>query len=313
MPVGSFQAAYLNFLQPVEQALASRGPSAYEAILNLYTGLLQQWASSAKSQSAGRKPVDVTVFEELTEHVSTLSMSLLLSIPVGHCPSLISSIICFNEILASISEPHIVPITLPPTHLIYLLALHASTTTLSRTCGIIASYKRAFDAHPTPVKNYYPAAVTDSLNWCLRDMYYMLWISRGLEAVEEKTKGLYCDPTLRSALSQYLRGIDRDYSIGSAGNLSNNPWLASLSASAWRAMEDAEIEREGYDRSTIRYHPGPVSQKSLDVHRKNGGVDVDWDGPNGYKVFVMKWMAERGLAGTRDLMFTTVKDLKGKV
>ncbi|KAH7411796.1 Mis6-domain-containing protein [Phaeosphaeria sp. MPI-PUGE-AT-0046c] len=313
VPFGSFPNAYMNYFQPVEQALASRGPSAYEAILDMYTGLLEQWAWSAKSQDASRNPVEDRVFEDFTEHVSTLSLSLLLSIPAGHCQSHISSILTFYEALSSTSEPHVVPILLPPTNLMYLLALHASTTTLSRTCGIIALYKRAFDLHPTPVKKYYPTAITDNLNWCLRDMYYMLWISRGLEAIEEKTKGLNCDPTLRSTLGQYLRSIDRDYSIGSANNLSNNPWIASLSASAWRAMEDAEIEREGFDRSSIRYHPGPVSQKSLDVHRRNGGVSVDWDGPGGYKVFVMKWLADRGLAGMRDLMFATVKDLKGKV
>jgi centromere protein I len=39
---------------------------------------------------------------------------------------------------------------------------------------------------------------------------------------------------------------------------------------------------------------------------------VDWDGSNGYKVFVLHWLAERGLGGIKDLMFATVTELKGK-
>lgn len=205
-----------------------------------------------------------------------------------------------------------IPIVLPPMHLVYLLAQSPSTTTLSRVCGIIGAYKVAFDQHPKPVKDYYPASVTDSLNFCLRDLYNLLWVSRALNVVEQKSVGLYCDPSLRSSLKDYLSGLDREYAIGSAFGLSNNAWLASTSAAAWRAMEEREIEREGYDRTGIRYHQGPVSQRSLEVLKRNGGIGVDWDGAMGYKVFVMNWLAERGLGGIRQFMFATVTDLKSK-
>ena len=94
--------------------------------------------------------------------------------------------------------------------------------------------------------------------------------------------------------------------------LSNNPWLASLSAAAWRVMEESQIEKEGFDRDTIRYHQGPVSERSLEVLKKKGGVIVNWKGVQGYKVMALNWLADRGLGGLRDLMFATVKELKGK-
>jgi centromere protein I len=311
--VDAFQDAYIDYFQIVEQAAASQGPSAYEMVIALYTHLLQQQVCKANSEAAQGAPSDSKVFQDLAAHVSTLSVSLLLSLPMGQGNTLVSSILSFYELLASSSTPNIVPIILPSMYLVYLLAQHASSTTFSRTCGIIGAYKNAFDLHPKPVKEYYPTHVTDSLNWCLRDIYHLLWISRALVAVDSKAMGLYCDSALRSTLSNYLSSIDRDYAIGAAFGLSNHACLASLSAFAWRAMEEREIQKEGYDKSSIRYHQGPVGQRSLEVLKRKGGVNIDWDGANGYKVFVLNWFADRGLAGMRDLMFATVADLKGKV
>lgn len=179
---------------------------------------------------------------------------------------------------------------------------------MSRICGIVGDYKQAFDEHPRPVKHYYPSEVTDGLNHCLRDIYNLFWVARGLLVAEQKSVGLYCDPALRSSLNTYLSGLDREYAISHIFGLSNNAWLASMSAAAWLAIEEREIDLEGYDRGSIRWHKGPVSQQSLAV-LKNGGVSVDWDGVDGFKVFVLDWLAERGLGGLRDFMFATVTDL----
>lgn len=310
VPVGPFKDTYVDFLQPVEQALAGGGPPAYEAILKCYTGLLQQWGLSAKSQNATHNLVDQTVFEALANHVSTLSLSLLLTIPIGQCQPLISTIISYLEVLSPMSELYTYPIMLPPTHLIYLLALHTSVTTLSRTCGIIASYKIAIEAGPRPIKDHYPKNVPSNLNAFLKDLYDMLWKTRKTETIDERAVAMRCDPALRITLDQHLRGIDSEYSILDALKMSYHPSIASMSAHAWRAMEDAEIERQGYDRSSIRYHSGPVSQKSLEVLGKNGGVSVEYDHPHGYRMFVLEWMADRGLTGMSDLMVNTVAKKK---
>lgn len=307
-----FENEYVDYFSPIEQALAPQGPSAYERLINFYTSLLQQQVCAATSQPARRNPVHIKVFEDLAAHVSALSNSLLLSLPAGEGQALISSILSFYELLSTSTKPHIVPIILPPMHLVYLLAQHASPTTFSRICGIIGSYKFAFDRHPRPVKEYYPNHVTDALNWCLRDIYYLIWVSRALVTADKKALGLYCDGALRATLNDYLGDIDREYAIGQAFGMSNNAWLASLSAAAWHAMEEREISREGYDKSSIRYHQGPVSQRSLEVLKRKGGVSVDWDGVDGYKMFVLDWLAEKGLGGIRELMCATVTELRGK-
>ncbi|KAJ4369805.1 Phosphate metabolism transcription protein [Neocucurbitaria cava] len=315
IPIESFADVYSAYLSPAEQALAGHGLDTHAKLIDFYTSLLQHQATLAMSKNDHHTTTTThQILTDLTTHVAALSTSLLLSLPPATGATLTSSILTFYELLSTSSKPHIIPIILPPMHLIYLLSqTPGSATTLSRVCGIIGSYKVSFDQHPKPVKDYYPASVTDSLNFCLRDLYNLLWVSRALNVVEQKSVGLYCHPALRASLKDYLSGLDREYAVGTAFGLSSNACLASSSAAAWRAAEEQEIEREGYDRNSIRYHQGPVSQRSLEVLKRKGGVCVDWDGAGGYKVFVLNWLAERGLAGIRQFMFATVTDLKGRV
>lgn len=143
----------------------------------------------------------------------------------------------------------------------------------------------------------------------MRDIHNLLWISRALFMDSPKSTGLYCEPKLRDDLHTYLTDLDREYSIQSAFNMSNNPLLASLSLTAWLALENEEIEKERYDPDAITRHEGPVSQRKLEMLRASGGVDIEWDA---YRVRVLKWMEQRGLRGPKDFMFTASNQLRTK-
>ncbi|KAL5121455.1 hypothetical protein ACEQ8H_000527 [Pleosporales sp. CAS-2024a] len=312
VPITSFQEAQTNYFTAIEQVLSSYGALGYEKLIRFYTALLQQQVCAATSRYSELFESDSNLFHDLTAHVSTLSTSLLLSLQGAESPTITSSILSFYELLSKSSIPHIMPIILPPVHLVCFLTQVAGVTTFSRICGILAALKIAFDKHPKPVRIYYPSHVTDTLNWCLRDIYQLVWLARALVAADNKALGLYCDPTLRSTLNTYLDGIDSEYSIGTAFSFSNFPGLASMSAAAWSSMEQSDITNKGYDKSSIQYHKGPVSQRSLEVLRKQGGVDVAWDGQHGYKAYVMKWLEERGLGGIRELMLAIVTELRSK-
>jgi centromere protein I len=313
LPIEPFADLYSTYLSAAELVLAARGISSSGKLIELYTSLLQTRISLISQESSRRRQTTSTsperqTLRDLAGHVSSLSTSLLLSLPSDSGQVVTSSILSFYELLSASSKPHVIPIILPPMHLVYHMA-QSTSTVLSRISGIIGNYKVAFDEHPKPVKDYYSADVTETLNWCLRDIYNLLWVSRGLIITERKAAGLYCKSSLRSALNDYLTTTDREYAIGNAFGLSNNAWLASMSATAWHTLEEQEIQKEGYDRSSIRWHKGPVTQRSLAVLR-NRGVSVDWDGPHGYKAYVLNWLAERGLDGIGNLMFATVTDLK---
>jgi len=317
VPMTSFHDASNTYIAPAERALAHQGIEAYAKILDFYTALLQHQICLISSQQPGSNGSANQVINGLSNHVATLSISLLLSAGPTHSNTLTSPILSFYELLSTSSQapPNVlpsIPITLPPIHLVYLLAQCPSSTTLSRICGILGAYKQAFDTHPKPVSRYYAEHVTSTFNICLRDMYNTLWVSKGLIAAEGKSVGLFCAPALRATLHEYLRGVDRSYAVDSAFGLSNNAWTASLSAAAWRALEQGVVEREGRDRETVVHHQGPVSKASLEQLKTRGGVSVDWDGPRGYKVHVLRWMEERGLGGLKDLMFAIATNLRGK-
>lgn len=304
-----FEEVHATYLSAIERAIAAQGISAYPKLVDFYTALLQH-QTSRESADTVSSDEDKQVLSDLNTHVATLFTSVLLSTPPGLGSDVVSSILSFYELLSTSSKPHVIPIQLPPMHLVYLLAQDASPTILARLCGIIGAYKLAFDKHPKPVKAYYPVEVTDTFNFCLRDMYNLIWVSRGLVVQDKKSQGLFCDGLLRSTLGTYLRDVSREYSIEAAFNLSNNAWLASLSAAAWRTVERQTAEREGFDINSIAHHQGPVSEKSLEALKRKGGVSVDWEGAHGYKALVLQWLDERGLGGIKELMFATVMNLK---
>lgn len=318
MPITSFDDAYSVYIAHLEQALSNHSIATFAKVIDFYTNLLQHQVSLRLGQRAQSDDAVQHVIKGLTSQVATLSTSVLLSTPHILRSPLTSSILSFYELLSSSShsksnaQPPI-PITLPPAHLIYLLAQDDSLTTMSRICGILGAYKNAFDAHPKPVSRYYSEQMTSTFNTCLRDIYNILWVSKALIAVDGKSVGLYCAPELRLQLHDYLRTMDRSYVIDSAFGLSNNAWMSSLSSIAWRVLEKREIEQQGRDVNSVAYNIGPINKASLDRLRDGGGVKVEWDGPNGYKVHVLRWLDERGLGGIKDLMFAIATNLRGKV
>ncbi|KAF1961181.1 Mis6-domain-containing protein [Byssothecium circinans] len=320
IPIQPFEDAYATFLQPAEAALTASNTNAHDHLLPFYTNLLRQWMNQASPQppvpALALSTPDQLTLSNLTTHISHLSTSLLLSLPAGQIPDpqTTSQILTIYDLLSTTSTPYHIPILLPPTPLTALLILTPSLATLSRITSIIASYKSAFNTHPSPIRNFYPTPLIDAFNVAIRDLYHLLWISRALstsrdDAGNPKALGLYCAPALRDALNEYLGAVDREYAIQTAFNVSNNALLASLAAAAWREMEEEVIEREAFDRGTITWHKGPVSQRSLEVLRRNGGVGVEWEG---YRVRVLKWLEERGLGGLKGFLWASSEALRKK-
>lgn len=301
---------YATYFDPAEKALARHGPQAYPKLLHCYTDLLRHWTAqpsqpppNPSSSYPNRVPL-----EDLVSHVSTVSTSLLLSLPLPYTANtpLLSSILTFYTTLSTSSSPKRIPIILPTPHLSYLFAQTPSSTVLSRIAAIYANYKHAFDKHPTPISSYYPTVTTSAFNSYLRDLYNMLWASKALQPID-KSIAFFCSPSLRDQLNSYLSSLDHEYAVGIAFGLSHNALVASMSAAAWWALEEAEIERQGYDREAVNWHKGPVTQHSLETLEKNRGVGVPL---LEYKKFVLDWLAERGIDGVRELMYATHAKLK---
>ncbi|KAH7117647.1 Mis6-domain-containing protein [Dendryphion nanum] len=309
IPLQSFKDAYTSYLSPVERALAENNPRAYEKAMMLYTDILSHWinrivtATDATTQRTGQDALP-----SLVEHVSTLSTSLLLSQPTASNTPLIHSILSFWEIMSDSFRPNLIPILLPPSQLVYLLSQTSSLTTFSRIFGIYSNYKIAFEKHPRPISNYYTFDIATSFNKCIRDLFNLAWGGRALVIEEGKAAGCLCHPSIRDALQSHLSTIDREYAIGQVFGISHSPVLAPLAAVAWQALEQSEVEKQGYDADSVNWHSGPVTSRSLDVLKVSSGVDIKWDD---YRLHILTWLAERGCEGVKQLIVTTHVRLKG--
>lgn len=78
-----------------------------------------------------------------------------------------------------------------------------------------------------------------------------------------------------------------------------------------REAEDREVQ-EGEDTKghgiKVR-HAGPVSQKSLAILGREGGIVLGW---KEYRLLVLGWLGMRGVGGVGELMSCTMKQLMGK-
>ncbi|KAF2202314.1 Mis6-domain-containing protein [Delitschia confertaspora ATCC 74209] len=308
-PFQPFSDVLSAYLEPAEMTLIRNNPRAFEKWIPMYTSLFRHWTAQVAPQadSAVTGATEQRNFIELVAHVSDLSLSIIASTPPLTNSPTVASILTFFEVVSTSSVPKVIPIILPPPQLIYSLVMSSSATILARTCGILANYKSAFDTHPTPISQYYPTAMTNRFNGYLMDTCNLIWRSRALLTADANSVGFYCSPAVREALNTYLLKMDREYGVSFAFGLSHNPLLSSLSAATWRSLEDAMIEKEGYDRHAVNRHKGPPTQRSLAVLAKEGGVDIPW---KQYRIHVLRWLDERACGGIKNLMFATMTGLK---
>ncbi|KAF2810585.1 Mis6-domain-containing protein [Mytilinidion resinicola] len=313
LPLQPFDDVYKSHLQLAETALIANNPLAHSKLLHLYTNILRNWSTSACTIAPNPPPRSLFPhFTALTTHVSTLSLSILSSTPFPSSPT-ISAILTFHTILSTSSLENVIPILIPPPHLTHSLLTAPSLATLARFCAILSNLKRKFDEHTPPISAYYPYEMTNTYNGYLMDTCNNLWRSRALLTTDANAKGCFIDDAVRNALNEYVRGIEKGYGVHSSFGFTRSMLFSSLSAAAWRELEGKVLakrdrEQEGTPQGSNQVrHQGPVTNQSLLTLEKSGGIAVNW---KLYRLFVVKWLGERGCEGVRDLMFATMSGLK---
>jgi len=108
-------------------------------------------------------------------------------------------------------------------------------------------------------------------------------------------------------LAEYTAALDPPQALTSLFSLSHNPALAALSIAAFQDIEETAVQEGGEGAVRFR-HAGPITQKSLGMLGKEGGVRVDW---KEYRVAVLRWLEGIGVKGVRELGGATMKGLLG--
>lgn len=319
----------------MEAALLDNTAISAIALLEFYTALLRQWTAcflSISSMPADASHTPSSPPNEIAApliSLSTHTFLLLLTMQTAHASTSVapitSSLLAYLESLTFLishtpSQPTLkIPIPHPLT--IYLLAFTPSIAALSRLCAVLATYKLAFEATLTrpappaptlsPATPAVPRHTIAHFNGFLMDVCNLLWRSRAFNTSDTNALGCLLPSPLLGPLTAYVAALGiAPHALSSLFSLSCNPVLASLSIAAWREIEDRQAESGENGGLGIKVrHAGPVSQKSLALLGREGGVNLGW---KDYRVLVLRWLAARGVGGVGELMGCTMKGLMGR-
>ncbi|TVY17018.1 Inner kinetochore subunit mis6 [Lachnellula arida] len=306
-PLGPFEALYSSIFQAMEEALLDdEAEQSKLDLLTFYNKLLNNWAVAVLIDPQ-LSPTAKESIPALIKHVDILALTIVQS---SQSITTLSTVLTFYESIASIithpSLKETVRIIIPPTELIYALHFTSSLTILSRLCGILALYKRAFETAIGPKSSSsenthsYPKDYVNQFNGFLMDICNCIWRSRAFNTTDTNALGCNLHPDITQALDQYVRSLGKDLTLMSLFSLSFSPVLSLLSISYMRDLEDAageEIE--------VR-HAGPVTAQSLKLLEREGGLKLNWAE---YRLGVLHYMDSKGVMGVGELMYNTMKQL----
>ncbi|KAL1391740.1 Mis6-domain-containing protein [Phyllosticta capitalensis] len=354
-PIQNFQAFRKSILEPAEQAVISKSGTDddYTRIIMLYTQLTINWNLAANSSNGPSPPRSPPLdgdaaqnFALLTSHIHASILSLLVAYPPPPTTAITSTLHHYTT-LASLSSTT-TPLAIPPSHTLYTLLFQPSLATLSATCSLLATYKRAFESgqHAATL----PRETTNAFNGYLMDVANLLWRNRALTSHDPNALACLCTPPLAARLNAYLTtlppvpstalpgnagpvgssnyvaeeaaatGTGPEYTLAALFGLPFNGLTAAMALAAFRRVEDEAAAAKAAQASSpplqhhppsyaaVRHPPGPVTQRSLHRVAKAGGL-VPELGWKAYRVEVLRWLVARGAKGMRDFMFVTMKDL----
>ncbi|KAG0648352.1 Sim4 complex subunit mis6 [Hyphodiscus hymeniophilus] len=304
-PIASWEELYESTFQPMQDAILDdeRIESKLD-LLTFYKTLLQRWALLILSEPDHYSTAGLSITSLIT-HANTLALSIIqTSQMVGTCSIILdffeatTSLICNPALITKVR------ITIPPAELVYTLFFTTSLSTLSRLCATLALYKRAFELAMAPKakaeQNPYPKDYVNHFNSFLMDLCNCLWRSRAFNTSDVNALGCLLPEPSVTALANYVSSLDTSLSLSTLFSLSYSPLICLSAISYLRELEDkAEDELE------VR-HAGPVTQSSLKILQKDGGLTLSW--PD-YRLGVLQYLERLGAPGVGELLYNTMKHL----
>lgn len=295
-----------KLFQLFEASILDNTPASQLSLLSFYTLLLRRWTIAMEAaDNLDGLPVDSV--PQVIDHVNKLTLTLTQTSPTTGA---YLDILDFYEASAAIySNPKLlqrIDITIPPPLLVYLLYFSPSLAVVSRLCGMLAKYKRAWETAMTPSSSQVSRQLTQRereqiivFNGFLMDLCNCLWRGRAFSTTDLNAQGCRVPQSILPALKSHVRAADSDLALGSVFGLSHSPLLCLQSISHVRELEDA-------DEEVVARHAGPVTQASLGQLANRGGLKLSWQE---YRSGVLTHLESKGFPGIPELMYNTMKNL----
>lgn len=166
----------------------------------------------------------------------------------------------------------------------------------------LCRYKKAFELCFKPGETEdYPKSYIDHFNGFLVDICNCLWRNRALSIdINKDPNAMGCTISRSVVTTLRKRAEDSSLQLSQLFSFAHSPAFALLSDRCFRLLEE-----EAADKIAIR-HSGPVTQRSLSLLGRNGGLNIS---QKEYRVEVLHYLRERGLTGIFEFMNRTMTSL----
>ncbi|KAL7276680.1 hypothetical protein RUND412_000340 [Rhizina undulata] len=311
LPLTDYEELAINYITPVEILLKDDDEMATVHLLEFYTELLRQWSITYQTRTPDEEALDdesLTLQKFLT-HVNDICIAGIDKFPKSSLVS--SAVLSFYECSSDLPWRNgLFRAVLPPDALLYRFVFMADAMMLSRICGILSNYKRAFELslkasqtnEPSGIEEY-PRHYVNHFNGLLMDVCNCCWRNRafkrgGPDSKQDQNALGCCLP--EEAVVQLKKIADaREESLTALFSLSHSAVLAQYATECFRAHEDSEPGIKAR-------HAGPVTQRSLNLLATNGGLKMSYAN---FRVLVINDLGRRGLYGIWDFMRSTMISL----
>jgi centromere protein I len=314
---------------------------SYVDILELYTTLLQNWISTAIARQRrsttngfqnqprfeGDIPLPSLIIitklmylasETLDPLIAHSSILVLRMLAINHSITVQTMINQYLQTLAQMvsltAQFTSLPLSIPQPIITYLTFFQSPTVySLSAATSMLSSYKEALERRLASQQPLGPNTKVlreriNEFNGYVMDACNLFWRGRAFNTADKNALGCLLPAEVFDGLERYTGSIrvEPRYTLASLFSLSFHPALAALSIEVLRNVEDREIaarSEDGEDAITER-HAGPVTQRSLTLLARDGGVELSWAE---YRLQVLNFCARLGAGGLNDLIRRSIK------
>ncbi|KAI9256561.1 Mis6-domain-containing protein [Phascolomyces articulosus] len=315
----SFEDMNNSFLKPLYRLYTVSNVQWKAKLILCYTEWLKNWALlDWKRHSERRKKgtdsdmddlvwlfqgldFNVDYFQAIQHfiyHVDRLSVIGL--VMEGDHPLLQHASLSFFEFVSMISISHDIPeIIIPAAPLIYRSFFSMSGMAVSRICGIIQQYKRAFEENDQKIDGWvtrHTQEYLDNFNTHVMDICCALWRNTALTRSNEAELPFSLSPEITNVYDNLCE------SRGESANL-----MLSLTHSGCLAGFSERFIQEKENEANLQVrHEGPVTAQSLQTLSDNGGISISYVD---YRVELLDHLQSLGFQGLYDLLYDCMSSL----